>query len=115
ASSPRSFRPLNAGGFVAARRNPPLNTYRLESRLHSQTGMSALPERPRSQEDLRPGRLGVPDFDVVEVAVFAPNAELDLGLGGVANAGGFVKRGWSAVERDAHGVADRLDPEGVPF
>ena len=27
ATSPRSFRPLNAGGFVAARRNPPLNTY----------------------------------------------------------------------------------------
>jgi hypothetical protein len=27
AASPRSFRPLNAGGFVAARRNPPLNTY----------------------------------------------------------------------------------------
>ena len=57
--------------------------------------------------------LRVPDFDVVEEAVLAAYAELDLGLGGVGDAGGLKVGGRFAVEGDTHFVADGFDNEGV--
>src|SRR5205809_1072955 len=60
-------------------------------------------------------RLRVPDLDVVEEAVLAGDAELDLGLGRVADAGGLEVAGGLAVDRRAHFIADGLDDEGVPF
>ena len=66
-------------------------------------------------ERLRLRRFGVPDLDVAEQAVLAADAEFDLGLGGVADAGRLEIAGGLAVDGDAHLVADGLDDERVPF
>lgn len=60
-------------------------------------------------------RLCVPDFDVVEPAVLAGDAEFDLALGGVGDAGGLEPGGGLAVDRDAHFVADGLDNKRIPL
>ncbi len=60
-------------------------------------------------------RFGIPDLDIVEEAILAGDAELDLGFGGVADAGGLEEADGLAVDGDAHGVAAGLDGEGVPF
>src|SRR2546421_9120170 len=62
-----------------------------------------------------PGRLGVPDLDVVEPAVLAANTEFNLGLGGVADPGGFQIPGRFPVESHTHFFACSFDDEVVPF
>lgn len=58
---------------------------------------------------------GIPDLDVVEEAVFAGNAEFDLGLGGVSNSGRLEKSSRLAVDRDAHFIADGFNNEDIPL
>src|SRR5438552_2802175 len=69
----------------------------------------------RSRSRLRPRRLGIPDLDVVEKAVFAGDAQFNLGLGGVANACRLEKGGRLPVNRHTHRVADGFDDERVPL
>src|SRR5438552_3617902 len=61
------------------------------------------------------GGFGVVDFDVVEEAVFAGDAEFDFGFGFVGDAGAFQIAGGFAVDRDAHSVADGFDDHCVPL
>src|SRR5207248_11768654 len=79
-------------------------------------GMSwtAAPSRQCGRAYLLRG-LGVPNLDVVEVAVLAADADFDLRLGGVADAGGLEIGDRLAVDRDPHRLADGLDDEGVPL
>ena len=56
---------------------------------------------------------GVPDLDVFEPAALAGDAEFDLGLGHVADAGGLEEADGLAIEDDAHFVANGFHHEGV--
>src|SRR5882724_8909738 len=58
--------------------------------MTGQKGWRSLNRAPASvQQSLPADGFGVPDLDVVEEAVFAGAAELDLGFGGVGDSRGF--------------------------
>ena len=59
--------------------------------------------------------LGAPDLDVVEIAVLAGDAEFDLRLCRVADAGRLQETDGLSIDARAHLVADGLDGEGVPL
>lgn len=61
-----------------------------------------------------PHRLRAPDFEVVEEAVFAHAAELDLRLRCVGDAGGLEEGHGLAVDGGAHRVAHGFEHEAVP-
>ncbi len=63
---------------------------------------------------LRSARFRAPDLEIVEEAVFAHAAELDLGLGRVGDAGGLREGDGFAVDGGAQGVVYGFEQEGVP-